>query len=44
MITTIKTFGHMIENYSNQFWLIDLNTQSISLKAASSVDIAIIKA
>jgi hypothetical protein len=45
MITNIKTFGQIIDNFSHMhFWLIDFNTQTVSLKAASSVDIAILKA
>jgi hypothetical protein len=43
MITTSKSFGQVIENSSKHFWLIDINTQTVGLKAASSVDIAILK-
>jgi hypothetical protein len=43
MNITNKNFGQIILNSSKQFWLIDLNTQNVLLKAESSVDIAILK-
>jgi len=44
MIHTIQSLGQITENSSTfNFWLIDLNTLSVSLRAASSVDIPFLK-
>jgi hypothetical protein len=45
MIITIKSFDQITEiSFNMHFWLTDFNAQNVSLRVATSVDIAILKA